>query len=318
VSKTVPPTQVVSAGLASTVAAFVTSRFGVAGTLLGAALTAMIITGGSAILRSYLESFPTKLRARRERRKAGRSAKPDTLPECPDPRDNFMGRMRAAMGWFSQLPSLTRRSILVKGLIGGAIAFMIGIGAVYAAETIIGNSLSCGLWSYCPKGATPGTHLGGGDGVGASPTITLGRAKTSITTTPQNVPQNRGQNALRPQNSNAQQHPAAPKEKQQRLPQVVSDSGTEHNPSVQKAQEPVLPQNPQKRPVITGEEPAVKPGSGEQAPPSEQNPSPPGGASAPSRQEGIPSGGINSPPPNTSSAKATDNSSSTPPEDAQK
>ena len=101
------------------------------------------------------------------------------------------------MGWFSQLPLLTRRSILVKGLIGGAVAFIIGIGAVYAAETIIGNSLSCGLWSNCPKGATPGTHLGGGDGVGASPTITLGRAKTSITTpTPQNVPQNRGQNAL--------------------------------------------------------------------------------------------------------------------------
>ena len=67
-----------SAGLAATVAALVTSRFGVAGTLLGAALTAMIITGGSAILRAYLESLsgrvrevPTKLRSRRDR-KAGR------------------------------------------------------------------------------------------------------------------------------------------------------------------------------------------------------------------------------------------------------
>ena len=47
--------QVVGAGLAAATAAFVTSRFGVAGTLLGAALTAMIITGGSAILKSYLE-----------------------------------------------------------------------------------------------------------------------------------------------------------------------------------------------------------------------------------------------------------------------
>jgi hypothetical protein len=104
VNKTVPPTQVVSAGLASTVAAFVTSRFGVAGTLLGAALTAMIITGGSAILGSYLESVPSKLRARRERRKAARYALPDTLPERPDLRDNFMGRMRAAMGWISKQP----------------------------------------------------------------------------------------------------------------------------------------------------------------------------------------------------------------------
>lgn len=315
-SKTVPPTQVVSAGLASTAAAFVTSRFGVAGTLLGAALTAMIITGGSAILRSYLESVPSKLRARRQRRKAGRHAVPDTLPERPDLRDNFMGRMRAAMGWFSQLPLLTRRSILVKGLVGAAVAFMIGIGAVYAAETIIGNSLSCGLWSNCPKGATPGTHLGGGDGTGASPTINLGRAKTNITTPLQNAPHNRGQNTLKPQNSNVQQHPAASPEKQQDLPQVAPDSGSDHNPSIQKAQEPVQPQTPQKRPVITGEEPAVKPGSGEQVPQSEQNPSA-GGASAPSRQ-GTLSGGTNSPPPNSSSEKATDSSSSALPEDATK
>jgi hypothetical protein len=317
VSKTVPPTQVVSAGLASTVAAFVTSRFGVAGTLLGAALTAMIITGGSAILRTYLESIPTKLRARRERRKAGRYVVPDTLPERPDLRDNFMGRMRAAMGWFSQLPLLTRHSILLKGLIGGAVAFMIGIGAVYAAETIIGNSLSCGLWSNCPKGATPGTHLRGGDGRGANPTITLGRAKTNATTTPQNVPQDRRQNTLKPQNSNVQQHPAASPEKQQGLPQLAPASGSDRNPSIQKAQEPLQPQTPQKRPVITEEEPAVKPGSGEQAPHSEQNPSA-GGASAPSRQEGIPSEGTNSPPPNSSSKKATDSSSSTPPKDAPK
>jgi len=317
VSKTVPPTQVLSAGLASTAAAFVTSRFGVAGTLLGAALTAMIITGGSAILRSYLESAPSKLKARRERRKAGRHAVSDTLPERPDLRDNFMGRMRAAMGWFSQLPLLTRRSILLKGLIGGAVAFMIGIGAVYAAETIIGNSLSCGLWSNCPKGATPGTHLRGGDGRGANPTITLGRAKTNATTTPQNVPQDRRLNTLKPQNSNVQQHPAASPEKQQGLPQLAPASGSDRNPSIQKAQEPLQPQTPQKRPVITEEEPAVKPGSGEQAPHSEQNPSA-GGASAPSRQEGISSEGTNSPPPNSSSEKATDSSSSTPPKDAPK
>jgi hypothetical protein len=287
VSKTVPPTKVVSAGLASTVAAFVTSRFGVAGTMLGAALTAMIITGGSAILGSYLESVPSKLRARRERRKAGRHAVPDTLPERPYLRDNFMGRMRAAMGWFAQLPMLTRRSILVNGLIGAAVAFMIGIGAVYAAETILGNSLSCGLWSNCPKGATPGTHLRGGDGIGASPTINLGQAKTNATTTLQNAPQNSSQNTLKPQNPDVQQHPAASPEKQQGLPQVASNSGSDHNPSIQKAQEPVQPQTPQKTPVVPGEKPAVKPGSGEQRP-HEQNPSG-GGASAPS-QQGIPSG----------------------------
>ena len=253
----------------------------------------MIITGGSAILGFYLESVPSKLRARRERRKAGRHAVPDTLPERPDLRDNFMGRMRAGMGWFSELPLLTRRSILVKGFIAGAVAFMIGIGAVYAAETIIGNSLSCGLWSNCPKGATPGTHLGGEDSVGASPTITLGRAKTNTTTTPQNVPQNRDQNTLKPRNSNVQQHPAASPEKQQGLPQASPDSGSNQTPRIPKSREQVRPQTPQEEPVAPQKRPVapqdqpVKPGS-EQPPPLQQSPSK-GGAEVPI-QHGVPSG----------------------------
>src|ERR687884_1065952 len=128
--------QVMAAGFAAMMATLVTSHFGVAGTLLGAALTAMIVTGGSAILRAYLEAVtgnvrkvPRKLRERRNRWKAGRVSEPDTMPERPDLRDNFAGRMRAALGWFSLLPPLTRRSILVKGLLAAAIAFVIGMGA---------------------------------------------------------------------------------------------------------------------------------------------------------------------------------------------
>jgi hypothetical protein len=180
--------QVISAGLASTGAAFVTSRFGVAGTLLGAALTAMIITGGSAILRSYLESVsgsvrkaPSKMRERRNRWKGGRSAEPlETLPTRPDLRDNFAGRMRAALGWFSHLPPLTRRSILIKGLMAAAVAFVIGMGAVWGVEKVINNSLSCGFWANCPQGADPGIHLGDRDGAGAGSTLSLGRARTQV------------------------------------------------------------------------------------------------------------------------------------------
>jgi hypothetical protein len=179
--------QVMAAGFAAATAAFVTSRFGVAGTLLGAALTAMIITGGSAILKAYLESvtgnvrkMPHKLRERRNRWKAGRSAEPpDTMPGRPDLRDNFAGRMRAALGWFSHLPSLTRRSILIKGLIAAAVAFVIGMGVVWAVERGIDNSLSCGLWAKCPEGATPGIHIGEDRGTGARSSLSLGRAKTN-------------------------------------------------------------------------------------------------------------------------------------------
>jgi hypothetical protein len=179
--------QVLAAGFASAGAALITSRFGVAGTLLGAALTTMIITGGSAILKAYLENVtgnvrkvPRKLRARREQRKAQRYAEPETLPERPDLRDNLAGRMRAALDWFSQLPPLTRRSILVKGLIAAAVAFVIGIGTVFAVERGIGNSLSCGIWGNCPEGATPGIKLGGGDGTGARSSLSLGRSKTNV------------------------------------------------------------------------------------------------------------------------------------------
>jgi hypothetical protein len=174
-----------AAGFAGAVAAFVTSRFGVAGTLLGAALTAMIITGGSAILKAYLETVtgnvrkvPRKLRQRRNRWKAGRSAEAETLPERPDLRDNFAGRMRAALDWFSHLPPLARRSILVRGLIAAAAAFVIGMGAVWAVEKGIGNSLSCGIWAECPDGARPGIHLGGDRDTGARSTLSFGRVKT--------------------------------------------------------------------------------------------------------------------------------------------
>jgi hypothetical protein len=172
-----------SAGLAASAASFVTSRFGVAGTLLGAALTAMIITGGSAIFRSYLEAasgrvrgMPTKLRARRGQQN-GRGFG-GTMPGRPDLRDNFVGRMRAALDWFSHLPTLSRRSILIKGLLAAAVAFVICMGVVWGAEKVIGNSLSCGIWAKCPYGATPGIHPAGYGGTGAGSSISGGGMNT--------------------------------------------------------------------------------------------------------------------------------------------
>jgi hypothetical protein len=184
----VNPHQVTAAGLASAGAALVTSRFGVAGTLLGAALTAMIITGGSAILRAYLEAasgrvrqMPNKLRSsRHEQEKAGGFGGGATMPGRPDLRDNFMGRMRAALDWFSHLPTLRRRSILMKGLVAAAIAFVICMGAVWGAEKLIGNSLSCGIWAECPYGAVPGIHPAGYDGTGAQPSIGGGGVNTGV------------------------------------------------------------------------------------------------------------------------------------------
>jgi hypothetical protein len=179
----VSPNQVMAAGLAATLASFVTSRFGVAGTLLGAALTAMIITGGSAILKSYMETvsgrvrrMPTKIRSRREQQKVGGFG--GTMPGRPDLRDNFVGRMRAALDWFSHLPALSRRSILGKWFLAAAVAFVICMGVVWGAEKVIGNSLSCGLWAKCPNGAVPGIHPAGYGGTGAGSSISGGGMNT--------------------------------------------------------------------------------------------------------------------------------------------
>src|SRR5215210_1754686 len=178
-----------SAGLAATGAAFVTSRFGVAGTLLGAALTAMIITGGSAILRAYIgstadrvRSGATRLRERRQGRATVAQASPQedvttdqaNPPGRPDLRNNFAGRMRAAVDWFRQLPTPARRSILVKALVAAGVAFVICMVVIWGFEKLIGNSLSCGIWQSCPYGAAPGIHPAGFDNSGAGSSLSGG------------------------------------------------------------------------------------------------------------------------------------------------
>ena len=266
--------QVFAAGLASTGAAVVTSTFGVAGTILGAALTTMIITGGAAIFKAYLESMtgnvrkvPQKLRSRRERRKAARYAEPETLPDRPDLRDNFMGRLRAAIGWFSRLPLPARRSILVKGLIGALLAFVISLGAIYVVERGIGNSLSCGLWGTCPEGATPGIHLAGGDGTGAGSTIGGGRASQSSGGTPdrdggvlgsdqQSSPLQQQDPASR-QQDRGYQPPASPQ-------QAPSGGGQNVAPGGSNAGEPAAPVEPVE-PAAPSEEP-VQPVPGQPTP----------------------------------------------------
>ncbi len=266
-----------AAGFAAAVAAFVTSRFGVAGTLLGAALTAMIITGGSAILKAHLENVtgnvrkvPRKLRQRRNRWKAGRSAEPETLPERPDLRDNFAGRMRAALDWFSHLPPLERRSILVKGLIATVVAFVIGMGAIWAVEKGIGNSLSCGIWAKCPEGATPGIHLGGDRDTGARSTLSFGRARTEAAPAYQRQDPAYQQNGLQ-QNG-------------------LQQNGLQQNRSYEQQQaqdyrQPAPPDNEPGRGIFEPDRPVDKDVPAQPKPPSSASPAPGEEASPPAQQD---------------------------------
>jgi hypothetical protein len=277
--------QILAAGFAAAAAAIVTSRFGVAGTLLGSALTAMIITGGSAILKAYLETVtgnvrkvPRRLRARREQRKAGSHTEPETLPERPDLRDNFAGRIRAALGWFSHLPPLTRRSILVKGLIAAAVAFVIGMGTVFALEQGIGNSLSCGIWAKCPEGASPGIHLGENRNTGARPTLSLGRAK------PEAAPGYERQNPAYQQNGVQQNRSYQQQQAPDNRQPAPSDNqpGREDPAPQQPVEEPQVPEQP--KPPSSA---SPAPDEGASPPPDEA--SPPAQKNSPSRAAPAPS-----------------------------
>ncbi len=180
--------QMLAAGLASAGAAAATSRFGVAGTLVGAALTTMIITGGSAVIKAYLEniggrlkSVPETLRANRNRQQAGRdSGQPtaeqpaaqtaaQTADDAPtqavekNGRRGFLQKIRSAFEWFRRLPSSAKRSILLKAAIPMVLVFVIAIVAVTGAEFLGGQTLSCMVWGECyaaDDGSGPTSSLG--------------------------------------------------------------------------------------------------------------------------------------------------------------
>jgi hypothetical protein len=162
---------IIAAGIASALAAAVTSSMGWAGGLIGAALTTMIITGGSAILNAYLQSAksrvqaaPGNIRAATQRvRPQGRQGRVDAAPGAGGSeasRGSLAERLPRALGWFSRLPAHQRSSILKRGLIGAGVAFVIGVLAITALEYGIGNSLSCGIWSNCPATSAPGFNGG--------------------------------------------------------------------------------------------------------------------------------------------------------------
>ncbi len=199
----------------------------------------MIITGGAAILKAYLESVTGKVRkapgffprARKEGRKPRRYAEPSSVPARPDLRNNLVGRMRASLGWFSHLPTGRRRSILIKGLIAAVVAFLIGMAVVYGAERVIGNSFSCGFWGNCPYGATPGLHPLGYGGTGAGPSVKPGGSNAGVPSGggQQNVPfgdPSGGQNPFSGGAGGGQQDPSSASSSSSAEPQDGSSSAS--------------------------------------------------------------------------------------------
>lgn len=166
------PAKVVAGGIASPVAALLTSRFGVAGTLIGLALSAVVITVITDILKVYLARVPgTVTKIPGGLRKKSRW-------------HNLLYRIRQPFSKFSSLPPVRRRSLLIGSLIAGGISFLVGIIIVTGLELGVGKSLSCWVWNECPKASSTS---GKGSSTGTLPSI-FGGSQSTGSGSPQVAP----------------------------------------------------------------------------------------------------------------------------------
>jgi hypothetical protein len=164
--KVVESYKAVAAGIASVLAAVFTSKLGVAGTLIGTAMAAVLITLTSAILKVQLmkastkiSGLPSTVRGRLStqqiripgKQSAEPNPEPAAQPEAADRRyPGLFSRLRAIPGFLRDLPSNQRRKMLVAGLLAGLVATAIGLAGVTGIEIAGGKNLSCMVWSSCP------------------------------------------------------------------------------------------------------------------------------------------------------------------------
>ena len=143
----------------------------------------MIITGGSAILRAYLERASSKARSapKKVRERVTRSGRQkDTFPEeSPETRQGFGERLLGAFRWFSHLSAFRQGAILRRALAGGVVAVVLGIGLVTAIEFSLGNSLSCSIWNECGTSTSSVSGTGNGGAVSTRPSLLGGGSQNA-------------------------------------------------------------------------------------------------------------------------------------------
>ena len=163
----IDPAKVIAGAIASPAAALLTSRFGVGGTMIGLALSAVIITVISDVLKVYLARAPGTV-----------TSIPGGFSKSRWRR--ILARLRLPFSKFSSLPPARRRPILIGSVIAGGIAFLAGLIIVTGLELGVGKSLSCWVWSECPEGSatsdgkgfsTRPSILGGGQSASSSPQV---------------------------------------------------------------------------------------------------------------------------------------------------
>ncbi len=158
---------VVASGITAIVAALFTSRLGVAGTLIGTAMTPMLMTIGVAILNAQIEKatsrvseLPSTVRGRltTQRVRVPGTPSPEAPPGDPDPpvsrrRDRrapgILQRLLSIPTYLREMSPSTRRRTLLTGALAGLVAAGIGLAGVTGLEAASGGTLSCTLYEEC-------------------------------------------------------------------------------------------------------------------------------------------------------------------------
>ncbi len=153
--------KIIAVGIASPAATVLTSRFGVAGTLLGLALSAVLVTVAVDFLKVYLARVPGAV---------------TTIPGGLKKKSLFrrvFERIKVAFSKFGSLPRPQRRSILLRSVVAAGVSILVGLIIITALEFGVGKSLSCWIWDECPtessaEASTLPSILGGVQSTGTS------------------------------------------------------------------------------------------------------------------------------------------------------
>jgi hypothetical protein len=226
--------KLLAGGIAAPLAAVLTSRFGVGGTMVGLAMSAVVVTTISDILKVYLARVTGTV----TRIPGGFSKKPRW--------QRILYSFRLPFSKFSSLDPARRRSILTRSLVAGVLTFLIGLIVVTSAEASVGKSLSCWVWNNCPlessstgdssasATSTLPSILGGGQG-------TISSTFQAASSNPQQKPSptgNSGSSSVQPPSGSGAQSPnPSPSSTPQRsssssLPEEDQQQGQDQQQSV--------------------------------------------------------------------------------------
>ena len=132
------------------------SRFGVAGTLIGLALRAMILTAVADFLKFYLACNP-QAAAQTAAHAAHRATHAAQRRRCQGEEacwyalfsEKRAGSKRVFREFSPHLHPLSR-SVLICSVPAAGISLLMGLGVVTAIELSVGKSLACWVWDECP------------------------------------------------------------------------------------------------------------------------------------------------------------------------